>query len=559
VIKDFKTFVNEALTVRSSLTGVKDTHFEERAKLRLKGLKIVNFLDDSGKNVDVDPKVKSASTRFFQEVFFHLADPEKSKIFDEVDVPLGMIGLIRMGKPVVVLPNGKKVKPVFEVYERTDQGKKIMRTGLYFWIFTIGSTVRTIKLYTLDGSNQSERNTIINKSIDHLRFNKEAELARISRVLNVRMENPEDLKQKHKVVLKPAGIDEVTFDLSLPASTEQQLTDFIAGSTVTRQEQVYIAPERGTTDFTLETVPKQMNITPNKVWILERNEKHNTWGAIPIEDSQLVKRGGDNEIAMKIGKKWVHWLDEPRFNPPVPTNERFIRKGDTITLAKQLGSGQWLANTGTIREISIDPKSAYPYAKTAGWDKTEIIPADLAERMFKDYRLANESRFVMSFNEWIDHTTPLSTRLNEEIVIDKEIPEMDQFLEIVCNPDGSLKYPELFTRLQGGNDNPKLREQIKKMYLDTSTRKNKKAKYSKEARTVIEMVWELTKINTDSEIDIDKIIPETILDPTEKQADGTYPTDYKFFVFTDLNSKAIDYLTGERSGIATGFMGLMAR
>jgi hypothetical protein len=149
--------------------------------------------------------------------------------------------------------------------------------------------------------------------------------------------------------------------------------------------------------------------------------------------------------------------------------------------------------------------------------------------------------------------------LNEEIVIDKEIPEMDQFLEIVCNPDGSLKYPELFTRLQGGNDDPKLREQIKKMYLDTSTRKNKKAKYSKEARTVIEMVWELTKINTDSEIDIDKIIPETILDPTEKQADGTYPTDYKFFVFTDLNSKAIDYLTGERSGIATGFMGLMAR
>lgn len=413
MVKDFKTFINEALSVRTGTTGIKDTHFEERAKLRLKGLKIVNFIDESGKNIQVDPQIKSASTRFFQEAFFHLADPEKSKIFDEVDVPLGMIGLIRMGKPTVILPDGKKVKPVFEVYERTDQGKKVMRTGQYFWIFTMGSTVRTIKLYTMDGSNQSERNTIINKSIEHLRFNKEAELARISRVLNVRMENPEDLKDKHKVVLKPAGIDQIVLDFGLSVSPEKQLMEFISGNTVSRQEQVYMAPQQGTTDFTLESIPKQMNITPNKVWILERNEKHNTWGAVPIEDSKLVKRGGDNEIAIKVGKKWVHWLDVPRFNPPIPSSERFIRKGDFITLAKQLGNGQWIANTGTIREISIDPKSAYPYAKTAGWDKTETIPDELANKMFRDYRLTNESRFVMSFNEWTSHKAPLENTINE--------------------------------------------------------------------------------------------------------------------------------------------------
>jgi hypothetical protein len=408
VIKDFRTFVNEALAIRSNTTGIKDTHFEERAKLRLKGLRIEKFVDSSGKKVEVDQRTKESATRFFQEAFFHLADPERSTIFEKTDVPFGTVGLIRMGKPTVILQDGRKVQPVFEVYERTDQGKKIMRTGQYFWIFTLGPTVRTIKLYNMDGSNQSERNTLIDKSIEHLKFNKEAELAKISRVLNIRMEDPDDLRKKHKVVLKPAEIDQIVLDLGSPLSPVDQLGEFITGNTVVRQEQVYMSPQSGTSDFQLETVPKQMNITPNRVWILERNEKHATWGAIPIEDSKLIKRGGENEIAIKVGKKWVHWIEPPRFNPPVPSNERFIRKGDTITLAKQLGSGEWLANTGTIREISIDPKSAYPYAKTAGWDKSEIIPADLANTIFKDYRTTNENRFVMSFNEWCE--TPYSIR-----------------------------------------------------------------------------------------------------------------------------------------------------
>lgn len=400
MIKDFKTFINEALSVKTT-SGIKDTHFEERAKLRLKELKIVNFVDSSGKNVQVDPQIKSASTKFFQEAFFHLADPEKSIIFDGVDIPFGMIGLIRMGKPTVILPDGKKVNPVFEVYERTDQGKPVMRTGLYFWIFTIGSTVRTIKLYKMDGNTQSERNIIVNKSIEHLRFNKEAELARISRVLNVRMENPEDLKDKHKIVLIPAGINQIALDFESSVSPENQLMEFISKSTISRKEKSYDwHPREGASEVTLETIPKQMNITPNRVWILERNEKHKTWGAIPIEDSKLIKRGGDNEIAIKVGKKWVHWLDVPRFNPPIPSNERFIKKGDTITLAKPLGSGNWMANTGTIREISMDPKSDYPYVKTAGWEKSETIPAALADVIFRDYREVNESRFVMNFENW---------------------------------------------------------------------------------------------------------------------------------------------------------------
>lgn len=400
MIKDFKTFINEALSVKTT-SGIKDTHFEERAKLRLKELKIVNFVDSSGKNVQVDPRIKSASTKFFQEALFHLADPKKSIIFDDVDVPFGMIGLIRMGKPIVILPDGKKVKPVFEVYERTDLGKPVMRKGLYFWIFTIGSTVRTIKLYKMDGSNQSERNVVVDKSIEHLLLNKEAELARLARVLNRRIENPEDLTKIHKIVLTPAGIDQIVLDFESSVSPENQLIEFISKSTISRQQKAYdMNPTKGTSDVTFETIPKQMNITPNKVWILERNEKHKTWGAVPIEDSKLIKRGGDNEIAIRVGKKWVHWLDVPRFNPPVPSSERFIKKGDTITLAKQLGSGMWIANTGTIREISMDPKSDYPYAKTAGWEKSEIIPADLANVIFRDYREVNESRFVMDFENW---------------------------------------------------------------------------------------------------------------------------------------------------------------
>lgn len=148
-------------------------------------------------------------------------------------------------------------------------------------------------------------------------------------------------------------------------------------------------------------------------------------------------------------------------------------------------------------------------------------------------------------------------RINENIVIGREIPEMNQFLDMVCKPDGSIKDSNLFIKLQGGKDNPKLREQIKKMYLDTNTRKNKKAKYAKEARSVIELAWEMSRDMSNP--NRKGLVPESALDPRHKEPDGTYSDSYLVYVLNDLSSKAIDYLTGEKSGIATGFMGLRAR
>ena len=404
MIKDFSTFIGESL-------GVTGDHFEKRAKTRLKDLKIIGFVDASGKNIQVSSNVSSEATQFFQNALFRLADIENSIIFEKVDIPLGKIAIIRLGKPVVILEDGRKVNPVFEVYERmsdSDPKKTVMRTGTCFWIFTTGSTVRTIKLYDTDGTKQADRNILIDKSIEHMRTDRESELSRLSRVHKMDFTDIDVLRENHLIVLKPAGLDTVSLDLSSDISPSQQLSEFISNTQVSRQEKIHTVYTPPTTDIVLEKVPKQMNVTPDKVWVLERNEKFDTWGARPITSSKLVKGARDNSITIMVGSKHIHWLDlkKPVFNAPTPSNLKTIQKGDKITLAKQLGNGEWLANTGTIKEISIDPKSEYPYVKTDGWDKSEIIPAELANKMFVyETKLkaddTNESRFILSFESWL--------------------------------------------------------------------------------------------------------------------------------------------------------------
>lgn len=399
MLKDFQSFINEALALKQD----GGAHYLERVDTRLANLELVGFTNKDGENVSVEPAELMAAQTFFRRALSSIADPETSKVFSETDIPSGNIGIIRLGKPKVTLSTGEEVEPIFKVYERTDRrtGEKVYRTGKYFWIFSIGSRVSTIKLYNMDGNSPSEKNSLIDKSIVHLKSEREAELARISRVFSMKTDSIDDLRKLHKIILTPGGVSIISLNFKESASPEQQLNAFLADSRVEKKEVLNLIPDRDT-DFQLENIPKQMNITPDKVWILEKNKTFDTWGALPILQSKLTNGLTGNEIQIKVGKKWLHWLDNPSFNNPIQI-DRVIKKGDSITLAKAISGGSWLVNTGTVTDIAIDSRSSeFPYVKTKGWDSSFVIDGPEASKIFRDFRDTNEStNQVLSFSEWI--------------------------------------------------------------------------------------------------------------------------------------------------------------
>ena len=398
MIKDFQSFINEAITLKKE----GGAHYLERADARLSQLEIIGFTNNKGEKVESTPSDISQAQQFFRKALSNIADPSKSKIFADTDIQLGNIGIIRLGKPKVTLSNGEEVIPIFRVYERTDKstGKQVFRTGTCFWLFTIGSEVSTIKLYDVDGNSKSEKSFLITKSIDHMLADRQAELAKISRVFSVKMDSREDLEKRHTIVLTPGGILNVYLNLE-KADIKDQLDAILKDSTFVKQQQIQLIPDPNReSSFSLEAIPKQMNVTPEKVWLLEKNEKFNTWGAMPILQSKQIKGLTGNEIQIKLGKKWLHWLEKPMFNTPLQI-DRVIKKGDQIILAKEIGSGDWLVNTGLITDIATDSRSSeFPYVKTNGWDSSIIINKENAAKIFVDSRLVNESRRALSFSQW---------------------------------------------------------------------------------------------------------------------------------------------------------------
>lgn len=399
MLKDFQSFINEAITLKRE----GGEHYLERANTRLAQLEVVGFINAKGEKVESTSSDISQTQQFFREALSNIADPNRSQIFSDTDIKPGYIGIIRLGRPKVTLANGEEVLPVFRVYERTDKstGKEVFRTGTCFWIFTIGSQVSTIKLYDVDGNKPSEKSFLINKSIEHMMADREAELAKISRVFSIRLDSKEDLEKRHSVILTPGGISIIHLDLS-SGDIKDQLDQFISRSTVAKQETFQLIPDPDReSSFSLEAVPKQMNVTPEKVWFLEKNEKFNTWGAMPIIQSRQVTGPTGNEISIKLGKKWLHWLEKPVFNTPIQI-DRTIRKGDRVALAKEISNGDWLVNVGTVTDIATDSRSSeFPYVKTAGWDTSFIINREEAVNIFVDSRNVSESLTqVLSFSEW---------------------------------------------------------------------------------------------------------------------------------------------------------------
>lgn len=132
--------------------------------------------------------------------------------------------------------------------------------------------------------------------------------------------------------------------------------------------------------------------------------------------------------------------------------------------------------------------------------------------------------------------------VNEEFVIGKTLFELDNFLNLVYNSDGTFRYPELFQARFGNNE--KLKANMLKMFQDKSKRKNKKIIYAKEVRALLNLV--IDQLNK-----YPSIPPEAL--PVEHRNDPEMST----VLVTDYSSKALDYLSGEKSSLATGFMGFM--
>lgn len=335
---------------------------------------------------------------------------------------------MRLAIPNVILSDGTRAKPIFEVYERYEGTVREMRTGKYFWIFTAGPNAKTVKLYNVDGQTPQGRDFVINKSIDHLlekNKKKQGELERMARIFNFALDR-EALVKIHSVLLNPANIPPVTLDFTSNLSPSEQLEEFVKANTVVPHERIYLAPQTGEEREARFQVPKQMNLTPGKVWVVEWNKKFKTWGALPILKSKQINGLTGNEIEITVGKKWLHWLDwskeeletlawpkedlekwidmkfKATFNPQKNVNP-IIKKGDPVSLAKELTNGDWLVNIGTVTDIATDSRSSeFPYVKTAGWDKSIIIDRDEAQNIFVDFREVRESIHVLNFRNWLN-------------------------------------------------------------------------------------------------------------------------------------------------------------
>jgi len=105
---------------------------------------------------------------------------------------------------------------------------------------------------------------------------------------------------------------------------------------------------------------------------------------------------------LEVGDKWVYWLgNEGVFNAPRPSSQRIITKGDKVSIAKEVGGGSFLINTGIASEISLDSRSSeYPYFKTEDWISNEVVGASEAQNIFRRKGGVAENK-ALTFNDFI--------------------------------------------------------------------------------------------------------------------------------------------------------------
>ncbi len=397
MIKSFEQFLNEALSLKKSDKG---EHFLERVERRLANLKVIGArTENSNSIVKLDKETAREIESFFRKTLTALADPKKSSLFKETTIDPAKIGLVLMARPQVILPDGTVSTPVFSVYERTTNGKQVDREGSYFWIMTVGSEVKTILLHPGDGRKPAQIEAILDRSINHLVSSREAELARLSRLSGIDFTLRSEIKSAHQVVTDTVGGRYLTLDLYGLDDPRKQAEDKVREFTETRPTE-RTDFESGDFNIRLDQ-SKQMTVSP-RTWFMEKNKTFGAWGAMPILKSELVKGVTGNEIWLEVGDKWVYWFKDipPTFNAPRPSQQRIIKKGDTISIAKELANGEYVINTGTVSEIAIDSvKSKHPYFKTEKWISNEKIGAEEAANIFRRKEQVVEN-LALSFKDW---------------------------------------------------------------------------------------------------------------------------------------------------------------
>lgn len=404
MIKSFSEFVLEALSLKRSDRG---QHFLERVERRLAGLKVIGVRTEKSNDVvKLDEKTTKEIEYFFRKTLSALADHNKSVLFRETTIDPKKIGLILMARPQIILPDGAIARPIFSVYERTSNGKQVDREGAYFWIVTVGSEVQTVLLHPGDGRKPGQLDAILDRSINHLISSREAELARLSRLSGIDFTIKSEIKSAHQVVTDTVGGRYLTLDLYGLDDVFKQTNKKVKELTEIKVDYRTDFEDVGV-NVRLES-SKQMTVSP-RTWFMEKNEKFGVWGAMPVLKSKLVKGVTGNEIWLEVGDKWVYWMKDkegndlpPFFNAPRPSQQRIIKKGDTISLAKELGNGDYVINTGIVSEIAMDAaKSKHPYFKTEDWISSETVNSAQANNIFKRKEKLVENR-ALTFNDWIN-------------------------------------------------------------------------------------------------------------------------------------------------------------
>ena len=239
----------------------------------------------------------------------------------------------------------------------------------------------------------------MDRSISHLISSREAELARLSRLSGIDFTLRSEIKSAHQVVTDTVGGRYLKLDLYGLENPRKQAEDKVKEFTENRVAEPTDF-ESGGFNIRLDS-SKQMTVSP-RTWFMEKNEKFGAWGALPVLKSELVKGLTGNEIWLEVGDKWVYWLKDipPTFNAPRPSQQRIIKKGDTVSLAKELANGSYVINTGIVSEIAMDSaKSKYPYFKTEDWISNEVIDAVQAANIFKRKEAMVEN-IALSFKDW---------------------------------------------------------------------------------------------------------------------------------------------------------------
>ena len=362
-----------------------EKHYRERHGQRLSELEVGKLIDEKGKAVKVEDSTNKDITKFFRNAYSAIADPNGS-LFDKTDIDIGRFGVVYLGEPSVILEDGTTVTPEFIVPLGKDN-KKIR--GFHFYIQTSGETPLTILLQDVKPNSKENIDKLKRIAFNHIATKRQADLARRERMAKQKLNHETGIEVK-------SNPNNVVLDFTSELNIDDQLGNILERARKEEVERITLA--NYTPPEPMPIVPRQMNVIPEKMWLLDYVESKKLWTAHRINGAKLIK-GDPNHIELQLSKKVLYYFE----SKPASTYKsgmNTIDPGQKINIAKQLPGGTWVKLSCTVQSLSIDPRNGntnpFIMADEKGWTQTALNPE---EHELDQIFSVKES--VLNFNDWI--------------------------------------------------------------------------------------------------------------------------------------------------------------